>query len=431
MTKIPIHTIITHLNPDLDSMMCVLLLKYFGEELFEGVSKAGILFVSAGQLPDNKSPKQLEKEGFLAVDIGGGRFDSHPAEGSNQAKNDRSATDLVAEELGVMAYPEWVDLVEYTRLQDTRGHSLNSQKQEHHFISLQAILLGLALLYPNDSDKKMEIGLDIIQNIPFYVKNIENPFPVNIVKDILEEYVRSRHYDLEQPEPAYLFFANWIKSFRTNPKTAFPRNKMDRMVSLRAIILGAYYRTQNMEYIQTIANYCLDAVLKREAEWVAALEEYDAKCTVKNIDKLVFVSIEAANGLVMKAARFRHKPDILTYRNPENGATTVFIQRKGDLELFPFPHLAALIRLAEAVEMNEPIEYKNLNALGKHHGWFLHQSENLLIKGSIKEINFIPSKIALNHIDLLIYSLFDKSYQLKLPTKYTQAILKYNNPLFR
>ncbi|MCB0642715.1 MAG: hypothetical protein KDC44_13800, partial [Phaeodactylibacter sp.] len=121
MEPIPVQKILTHEHPDLDAIMSVLLLKKFGAELFPGVQEAEVIFSPAGTLPEGKSPRQLEKQGIIAVDIGGGRFDSHPSETTGKAKADRSATDLVAETLGVLNHPDWEELIEFSRLHDTTG----------------------------------------------------------------------------------------------------------------------------------------------------------------------------------------------------------------------------------------------------------------------------------------------------------------------
>ena len=61
-----------------------------------------LIFSSANTLPDGKTADQLEDEGIMPLDIGGGRFDTHPvADCDNVEKWDTCASQLVAEELGV------------------------------------------------------------------------------------------------------------------------------------------------------------------------------------------------------------------------------------------------------------------------------------------------------------------------------------------
>lgn len=429
---IPINEILTHEFPDLDAILSVLLLRQFGEPYFPGVSTAKVIFSSAGHLPDDLSPKQLEKKGILAVDIGGGRFDSHPNAQTGKAKNERSATDLVAEYLGVIDHPEWALLVEYARLQDTTGHSLYSTNQMHHLVSLHTFLLGLGILHPDDSEAKLEKGIQIVENIPYYIRHKQDNFSSVLLKEGIQTYLDKQGIDLENP-PAWIdLFKQWFDRLQTKAKAAFGKNPMDRMVSLKAICQGAYFRFgEDMEKVQPILELCLEAIFEREKNWQDALDQYDQNTIVKEIGELNLVAIESSNGMVIKAARFRHKPDILVYRNPADGAITVFVQRRGRLEHFPFETLAARIRLAEAIECEEQPDYDHLEAQGTHHGWFLHQSNIMLIRGSKKQTDFIPTKISLENINLLIYSIFDHELEMQLPKAYVEAIWKYRNPLFR
>lgn len=429
---IPINEILTHEYPDLDAILSVLLLRQFGEEKFPGVSEAKVIFSSAGQLPDDLTPRQLEKKGILAVDIGGGRFDSHPSVTTGRAKKDRSATDLVAEYLGVIDHPEWALLVEYARLQDTTGHSLYSTNQMHHLVSLHTILLGLGLLHEDDSATKLEKGLRIVENIPFYIRHKQDNFSSVLLREGIQTYLEKQGIDLDNPPAWISLFKQWFHRLHEKPKAAFGKNPMDRMVSLKAICQGAYFRFgEDMEQVQPILELCLEAMFEREKNWQDALDQYDQNTIVREIGELRFVAIESANGMVIKAARFRHKPDILVYRNPDDGAVTIFVQRRGKLERFPFESLAARIRLAEAIECEDAPDYDNLEAFGTHHGWFLHQSNIMLIRGSKKQTDFIPTKIPLEMINLIIYAIFDHELEMQLPKPYVEAIWKYRNPLFR
>jgi len=53
------------------------------------------------------------------------------------------------------------------------------------------------------------------------------------------------------------------------------------------------------------------------------------------------------------------------------------------------------------------------------HGWFLHQSENLLIRGSQKATRFVPSKIPLQLFAGIAATEVD--WQLKIPEPYCPA----------
>ena len=166
MALIPVKHIITHEHPDLDAALSVLLFKEYGEIRFPGAREAPIEFHPADKLPDGKTAEELEKEGIIALDIGGGRFDSHPTRNrKNKNKWERCASDLVAEEFGVLDDPKWSRLIEYTRLQDTTGQSLASKDFLHHLVSLNSILLGFQILYNEDSHRILEHSIDVLKYI--------------------------------------------------------------------------------------------------------------------------------------------------------------------------------------------------------------------------------------------------------------------------
>lgn len=433
MPPITVNKILTHSSPDLDAMMSVLLLREFGKEQFPGADSAEIIFSSAGTLPDGLSTNQLEKKGILAVDIGGGRFDSHPSKITGKAKVDRSATDLLAEALGVIDDPRWSMLIEYSRLKDTTGHSLYSTDILHHFSSLSYIFKGLSIVDADNDALIMEKGLRIISNLPYFIEHKDEPYDQEGFKACIDLYIKEKNIDLANPLDEHVQLQKWYEKLNTKFKSIYGKRKMDQLASMAGIYHGAMHRYgSDQTAIQEIINLCLDCIIIRERNWYQALRFYDENVYVHKIGLLVLVTIECANGLVFKAARLRHKPDIIIYRNPDNGAYTIFIQRRGRLNKFPFEKIVARIRIAEAVFCKEEIDFENLEALDTHHGWFLHQSLNFLIRGSNRQNDFVPSKLPLDLVNQLVYSEFDKEDEFQLlPKKVVEAIWKYKNPFFR
>jgi len=268
LEPIPIQKILTHESPDLDAMMSVLLLREFGEPFFPGAKTAEVIFSPAGMLPDGLSVRQLEKKGILAVDIGGGRFDSHPSETTGRAKADRSATDLVAEALGVLDHPDWAELIEFSRLQDTRGHSMFSTNIIHHLAALNNILKGIQIQHFGDSKAILEAGILLIANIPFFNKHQEDPFRVELIQRGTDLYLEKEGYDMENPPEWFGNFKEWYQRLHHKFRTTYGKNKMDRMVSLKAICHGAFYRfEENEEKVQEVLELCLSSMLARERQW--------------------------------------------------------------------------------------------------------------------------------------------------------------------
>lgn len=420
------HTILTHESPDLDAIMSVLLMTKFGEEKFPGVSTAKIEFASAGKLPDGKSPDELEKEGLLCLDIGGGRFDTHPVGTQmDQDKRERSASDLVGEELGLIYDENWAPLIEYTRLQDTQGYSLSSKEYIHHLVSIHTMLLGLDIMYSGDSEGKLRAGMSILENIPVYVENkLKNFNFKELLTQMIDRYTLESEADPDIPNSAYDNFNKWYQRLQLKPKEAFATEELDDMVSLKAIAIGAFYNNnKDRDKVFEVMTLCLKAIFTREEQWALALKEFAEKAVSKRVNKAMVTYVASENGMVIKASRYKGKGDLIIYRDPKTGATSILRRQKGPLERFPLRELAAKVRLAECTEQEEEVNYETLEAEGTVHGWFLHQSGNLLIKGSPKATDFIPSKIPLELLAKIAY--YQLSDNFSFPTKYGLAYMGY------
>ena len=432
MDSIPINRILTHINPDLDGMLSILLLRKFGDFFFPGVSTAKVNFSSASELPDDMSPAQLEKKGILAVDIGGGRFDSHPTKSGSVGKIDRAAADLVAEKLGLLKDEIWQPLIEYTRMHDTTGHGLYSKEILHHVFSLNSILEGLTLLYENDSTTLLEMGIQIISVIPSYTANKNTEINSGVVIEIINKYFALKGIDQDETIEDFNHFREWYNKVKTNFELTSGKHPLDQLVSLSGMMHGAFYYFEKDENkLQEYTFQALDAILVREQHWYSALKQYKEESKVKKIGGLIIASISSGNGMVIKAARMIDNPDILVYHSPLNGAVTIFIQRRGKLHNFPFENIVARIRLAEAIEKNEKFEFNNLSTVGTYYGWFLHQSRNIIIRGSRKQNDFIPTCIPLSRLNDIIYAEFDHENVYEMNPKFMSAWLKFRNPIFR
>ncbi len=429
--KAVVQKILTHHSPDLDAMLAVLLMRRFGNAFFPGAGEAEVIFAPAGQLPDNKTAWELEEEGILALDIGGGRFDTHPVDGSSDnQKRDRSASDLVAEALQMLEHPSWRELIEYTRLHDTSIHSLYSKDFLHHLVSLHTILLGLQLQYVQDSTTKLEKGILILDNIPFYAANpvLERSI-YQILIQLIERYLAAHNVDIEEEKKDHWQnIITWYQRLQNQPDNAFSGKQADQIASLKSIIIGAYQKYEgDMEQVYLIFQTCLDAILKREFNWFNALEEFQEKAVVKRIRKADIVSIESSNGMVIKVSRFKSKGDLVVYRNPSNGATSILIKRRGPLNKMSFERLAEKVRLVEAESRNELPQYDLLRDHGEVHAWFLHQSGNILLNGSPKSPNFEKSLLSLETLRQIVYSEVDWSWEIPRKLKRTFTKLRRRN----
>lgn len=161
-----IHKIYSHEHPDLDSILCIYLLKRYGAAKYEGIEEAALHFFPAGKLPNGKSPEELEEEGILVVDMGGGRLDTHPtAENENLHKSDTCAAMLVARDLGLTKRRELKKLLTYVFRNDVQGRSISSGDPVDHAVSLTNILRGTNLVNSKDYEKTVIQTMHVFDSI--------------------------------------------------------------------------------------------------------------------------------------------------------------------------------------------------------------------------------------------------------------------------
>ena len=161
-----IHTLLTHENPDLDATLCIWLLRRFGRERYPGIEATTLQFCPAGVLPEGKTPEQLEDEGILALDTGGGRMDTHARDGVvDERKKGMAAASLVAADLGVHEHPDLEKLLFFVTQAETRGRSLSSHDPVDHLVSLPNILRGFNTLYSDQPQRVVDLMLEVYDAI--------------------------------------------------------------------------------------------------------------------------------------------------------------------------------------------------------------------------------------------------------------------------
>ena len=408
MHTIPVHTILTHESPDLDGILSVLLLRKFGEPFFPGIGQAKLAFHSAGELPDGATSSELEAAGVLAVDIGGGRFDTHPVGLEvDLEKQDRSAADLVAEYLGVLKQPGWSGIIEYTRLHDSSGHNLYSREPLHGLFGLINIFNGIQMMHPFNSDIMLEKGIQILACIPAYS---ERPDPGNNFSDLLipfvENYLNALAYDKDAPPPYLDKLLKWMAKLQIDASDTFPRHELDDIVTLKAIAVGAQRlsETDPMIFPFEIVGFCLEAIVEREKRWFEAVDSIMSNAVVRKFGPAVIVTINSPNGLTIKAARYKYRAALVIYQNSADRAVSFSLNTTGPLNSEFLKVLTAKIRIAECVYAQTKINFEEVDKMGKVEGWFLHQSGNILLRGSLKSTDFIPTLLSLELISNIVYA---------------------------
>jgi hypothetical protein len=153
----PIHTVAMYPRPHPDNIVALWLLREFGTEQFPGIETAKLEFWN--QIPAGKTSEQLEAEGVLLIDLGGGRFDHHQEEHHNDKQT--CATSLVARFVGVADRPEFKKLLEYVRRDDLEGKGVISKDPIDRAFGLSAIVMNLNRDYPDHP----EFVIDLVTRI--------------------------------------------------------------------------------------------------------------------------------------------------------------------------------------------------------------------------------------------------------------------------
>ncbi len=153
----PIHTVVLYPRPHPDNVAALFLLREFGQEQFPGIEKSKLEFWT--KLPEGKTADELETEGVLLIDIGGGTFDHHQEE----HHDDRTtcATTLVARFLGIADRPELRRLLEFVRRDDLEGRGTVSKDVIDRAFGLSATFMNFNRDYPDHPEYVVEIGARI------------------------------------------------------------------------------------------------------------------------------------------------------------------------------------------------------------------------------------------------------------------------------
>ncbi len=438
-----VRQIVTHRSPDLDAVLSIYLLRNYAIQRYPGVNTAPIVFMSAEQLSDGKTnAASLEKEGVLAVDIGGGRFDTHPVSGhSNVEKSETCASQLVAEDLGLSQDIRFRFLLPFVVMQDSRGESLKSRDATHHLMAPPSLLDGLHRLLQND-ELVVEHCISLLEGFIKSASEAERPreetaqrFDRALAAWLENEYQPEAPYERREnivweSEGLSHYLAKshgWERRrdleklllvaarLLHNSENALPVDEAERRILLPECIngLALMYGEEHDLYRKSISRF-LASLVRREADWFSALREVKRSARVIKNQGNTLVAIASRNGLVIKAVRYKLKAEAVLYYEPESGAVTVqsnpLTQKKSVLNM---PRLVARLRTAEHVKQHKKGAVQNPDEIGLIEGWFLHTSANLINRGSPKAPDVQPTVLSYQElIDLVRGELFPED---KLP----------------
>lgn len=414
-TPTRITEVVTHQHPDLDAILSIHLLVEHGREAFPGVEQASYTFVSANSLPGGKSAEQLEAEGVLAVDTGGGRFDTHPIEGeSNEEKWDTCASQLVASFLGVDNDPAYRFLLPYTLNHDARGQSLTSREATHHLLAphglieglhrnieddtkvvaaMRRMLAGLAAAGAGDEPPREETAQRFDRTLTRFLESGDFGDPTHVRKEMPEwpaegechQLARQQGWEFRRDLEKLLKEAAWLLAGAEN---AVPSVELERRVLLPAALDGlAKLHGEDSDEYREAAYPLFHAAVQREADWFSAIDDVERSARVVRGRGISLVAIASRNGLSIKAARYRRGANAVLYYDPGTGNVTLQSGQKPDgSPILNLTRISGRLRAAELVRRkgNGPKPPRDINDVGLVAGWFLHPSLKLLNRGSPK-----------------------------------------------
>ncbi len=151
----PFQKIILPTRAQPDTIVAIFILKKFGGSLFPAVERATVEVWQA--LPAGETENTLLEKGVIAIDIGGGTFDHHRPGGKTTASN------LVAEKLGVKENPALQKLLEYAERDDFFGKGTISTDQLDRAFGLSGLVAALNKSFVKNPARVVETILPLLE----------------------------------------------------------------------------------------------------------------------------------------------------------------------------------------------------------------------------------------------------------------------------
>ncbi len=146
--KATFHTILAPRRLQVDTAIAILLLREYGDKAFPGISKAKLEF--ARELPDDRKTGDLEEEGIIALDLGGGRFDHHR---KTRAEEQDCVAVIVARYLKVDEDPALFKLLAFAHRDDIEGKGIISKDRIDRAFGFSGLFLNVVRDFPKEPEK--------------------------------------------------------------------------------------------------------------------------------------------------------------------------------------------------------------------------------------------------------------------------------------
>ena len=147
------HTVVIPVRPQPDTLAAIFLLKQFGREKYPGIEEAR---VEINNSIGNEPTSVLHARGILPLDVGGGGLDHHAA----QSKT--TASQLVADDLGIADLPSIQKLLQYAERDDKYGKGTISTDPLDRLFGFSGLVAAVNKHNPHDPQKTAEMFLPLI-----------------------------------------------------------------------------------------------------------------------------------------------------------------------------------------------------------------------------------------------------------------------------
>lgn len=336
-------------------------------------------------------------EGFIPIDIGGGKFDHHPP----QRFPSECAATLVAKELGFDKDPALKPILIYVKNHDLRG--IRTPLDFADFVRC------LNKNYPENPEKVLEISFGILDALYDYFKANEETTQED--RDNLAEYIESWLQDKDNSVAAQILgFKKGLRNGNRKP--------------LDLTIISAALKRKNLETAKTVTRELLEAKYFAQQKFFKEAKEELKQARVKPIirGKLVLnvVTVNSDNEEISVLARhwrYGYNAAIVIQRN-SNGRTMIFTNRRFELA-YDLESIVAAIRLEEQMRRKTTrqrlmLSFRKLTEPGhiKYiEQWYYqiepHKGGGKLLNGSLTAPDVEPTQIPLERVTEIVESILE------------------------
>lgn len=200
--------IIIPTRPHPDVIVGIFLLTKFGAKKYPGIKDASIDIWQ--ELPAGDTNLSLEKKGVLLLDLGEGKFDHH--------KKGKNLSQLIAEDLGILAEPSIAKILAYAQRDDKYGLGTISTDSLDKAFGLSGLVASLNKT-EEDPEKIVKIVLPLLEAHYLEEKRRTEELPQEFEKKLKEG--KAEVFEVKQGkknlkvvvlESDNLSMAGWLKS---------------------------------------------------------------------------------------------------------------------------------------------------------------------------------------------------------------------------